>query len=58
VIDAIVPEPAGGAHLDYDEAARLLAEGLTEALAEIDDLDGDSLRRGRRAKFRNMGVFA
>jgi acetyl-CoA carboxylase carboxyl transferase subunit alpha len=58
VIDAIVPEPAGGAHLDYEEAARLLAEGLAEALAEIDDLDGDSLRRGRRAKFRNMGVFA
>src|SRR5712691_12152059 len=28
VIDAVVPEPPGGAHTDYDEAARLLGEAL------------------------------
>ena len=28
VIDAIVPEPAGGAHTDADEAARLLGDAL------------------------------
>ena len=57
VIDGIVPEPAGGAHVDYDEAARLLADGLAGALAEVAGLDpGDRVRR-RRAKFRAMGVF-
>ena len=32
VIDAIVPEPEGGAHTDLDEAARLLGDALAESL--------------------------
>ena len=58
VIDAIVPEPDGGAHTDPDEAARLLKESLVEALDELADIPGDELRRRRRAKFRSLGVFA
>jgi acetyl-CoA carboxylase carboxyl transferase subunit alpha len=58
VIDAIVPEPAGGAQTDPGEAARLLKQGILAALAEIDDLDADERRRVRRAKYRRMGVLA
>ena len=58
VIDAIVPEPPGGAHTDYDEAARLLAEALRAALAEVDPLDPDVRVRRRREKFLEMGVYA
>lgn len=58
VIDAIVPEPPGGAHTDHDEAARLLAESLRESLEELDGTPGDELRRRRRAKFRSLGVYA
>jgi acetyl-CoA carboxylase carboxyl transferase subunit alpha len=58
VIDAIVPEPEGGAHTDPDEAARLLGEALREALADLDGIPGDELRRRRRARFRGLGVFA
>jgi acetyl-CoA carboxylase carboxyl transferase subunit alpha len=58
VIDAIVPEPPGGAHEDHDEAARLLGAMLTEALDELDGTAPDDLRRRRRAKFRSLGVFA
>jgi acetyl-CoA carboxylase carboxyl transferase subunit alpha len=58
VIDAIVPEPDGGAHEDYDGAARLLSEALVESLDAIDDVPADELPRRRRAKFRGMGVFA
>ncbi|MDX6487420.1 MAG: acetyl-CoA carboxylase carboxyl transferase subunit alpha [Gaiellaceae bacterium] len=58
VIDAIVPEPPGGAHTDPDEAARLLGTSLRQALAELDGRPKDELRRGRRAKFRALGVFA
>jgi len=58
VIDAIVPEPPGGAQNDYDEAARLLGESLEEALAELGPEPGPALRRERRAKFRAMGVYA
>jgi acetyl-CoA carboxylase carboxyl transferase alpha subunit len=58
VIDGIVREPEGGAHTDHDEAARLLAEALRDALDDLVDLPGDELRRTRRAKFRSLGVFA
>jgi acetyl-CoA carboxylase carboxyl transferase subunit alpha len=57
VIDGVVPEPAGGAHADHDEAARLLGESLKLALADIGDGSEEERRRARRAKFRAMGVF-
>ncbi len=58
VIDAIVPEPPGGAQTDHDEAARLLAESVRESFEELEGIPGDELRRRRRAKFRALGVFA
>lgn len=33
IADRVVPEPAGGAHTDYDEAARLLDISLSDVLA-------------------------
>jgi acetyl-CoA carboxylase carboxyl transferase subunit alpha len=58
VIDAIVPEPDGGAHADHDAAAQLLGESLRETLDELAEMPGDELRRRRRARFRSLGVFA
>jgi acetyl-CoA carboxylase carboxyl transferase subunit alpha len=58
VIDAIVPEPPGGAQIDPDAAAASLGESIGEALEELDGLSGDELRRRRRARFRAIGVFA
>jgi acetyl-CoA carboxylase carboxyl transferase subunit alpha len=57
VIDAIVPEPAGGAHEDPDAAAELLAAAVVEAFAGIGDVDPDERRRERRLKYRRMGVL-
>jgi len=58
VIDGIVPEPSGGAHVDADEAARLLGVAVREALEELDGVAVDELGRRRRARFRSLGVFA
>jgi acetyl-CoA carboxylase carboxyl transferase subunit alpha len=58
VIDAVVPEPEGGAHEDADESARLLKTTLVAALDDIEGLDPDERRRQRRAKYRKMGVLA
>jgi acetyl-CoA carboxylase carboxyl transferase subunit alpha len=58
VIDAVVPEPEGGAHTDPDEAARLLGEALQSSVEDLEKLSGDELRRARRARFRSLGVFA
>ena len=57
MIDAIVPEPPAGAQSDVDGAARLLGESIGEALDELDGVSGEELRRRRRARFRQMGVF-
>ena len=57
VVDAIVPEPDGGAHADHDEAARLLGASLLRALGELESVPGETLRRGRRQRFRSIGVF-
>ena len=58
VIDAVVPEPAGGAQADHDEAARLLGDALREAIEDLDSIPAEDLRRRRRARFRSTGVFA
>jgi acetyl-CoA carboxylase carboxyl transferase subunit alpha len=58
VVDEIVPEPVGGAHIDADMAARLLGQALRDSLAELEGIPGDELRRRRRARFRSLGVFA
>jgi acetyl-CoA carboxylase carboxyl transferase subunit alpha len=58
VIDAIVPEPAGGAQENPDEAARFLRDALVAALDELGGVSSDERRRRRRRKFREMGVYA
>jgi acetyl-CoA carboxylase carboxyl transferase subunit alpha len=58
VVDEVVPEPVGGAHIDPDLAARLLGEAIRGALADLDGIPGDDLRRRRRARFRSLGVYA
>jgi acetyl-CoA carboxylase carboxyl transferase subunit alpha len=57
VVDAIVPEPEGGAHTNLDEAARLLGESLRAALGEVEALESDERRRLRRHRFRAMGMY-
>ena len=56
-VDAIVPEPEGGAHADPDAAAKLLQQAILEALDEISSLEPDDRRRRRREKYRLMGVL-
>jgi acetyl-CoA carboxylase carboxyl transferase subunit alpha len=58
VIDGIVPEPEGGAHENPDEAARLLAAAIGDALDQLGGVTSQELRAARRAKFRAMGVLA
>jgi acetyl-CoA carboxylase carboxyl transferase subunit alpha len=55
LIDAIVPEPAGGAHNDIDTATGLVDQALSQALAEIAPLSVEMRLAARYAKFRRMG---
>ncbi len=57
IIDAIVPEPEGGAHTDHVAAAKLLEATLTKSLDELSRLPADQLVSRRYQKFRAMGQF-
>jgi acetyl-CoA carboxylase carboxyl transferase subunit alpha len=57
VIDAIVPEPVGGAHRDWEGAAEHLREALRERLRELSGRSGEDLVAGRYEKFRRIGAF-
>jgi acetyl-CoA carboxylase carboxyl transferase subunit alpha len=57
VIDEIVKEPQGGAHLNPDEAARLLREALGRTLDELGVIPGEELREQRRDRYRRVGIY-
>lgn len=57
LIDGIVPEPAGGAHLEPEAAVQALRETLRKALAELTSLPPKQIIEQRYEKFRNMGNF-
>ncbi|HSG50321.1 MAG TPA: acetyl-CoA carboxylase carboxyltransferase subunit alpha [Longimicrobiales bacterium] len=57
VADDIVPEPEGGAHADRGETARRLKDTLLRHLAELDELDLDTLLARRWAKYESMGAW-
>jgi acetyl-CoA carboxylase carboxyl transferase subunit alpha len=57
LIDRVVPEPAGGAHLDHDGAASRLDDVLVESLAQVKDQPIEELINRRYEKFRRMGAF-
>ncbi len=57
IIDAIVPEPPGGAHRDLEDAANLLREELVKALKEIQKMDIKQMLDARYEKFRRMAQF-
>ena len=58
VADEIVPEPTGGAHLDYDAAARNLKAVLKKHLAGLKKFSAKALKEQRYQKFRQMGRVA
>lgn len=57
LIDGIVPEPAGGAHLEPESAINALRETLKSALADLSHLSPEEVIEQRYEKFRNMGNF-
>lgn len=57
VCDEIVPEPAGGAHSDWDAAAENLGDALIAVLNELSALPVDSLLEQRWAKYESIGAW-
>ena len=55
IVDGIIPEPAGGAHQDYDLAASHLDEALWPALQRLMALPEAERLDRRYEKFRRIG---
>ena len=55
VIDEVIPEPTGGAHRSPEEAIDTVGRVIVEALAQLGNLDADTLRSRRQDKFLAMG---
>lgn len=57
IVDEIIPEPDGGAHTDYEGAARLLDDVLDRQLVALTNEPIRELLSTRYEKFRKMGQF-
>jgi acetyl-CoA carboxylase carboxyl transferase subunit alpha len=55
VIDAIVPEPVGGAHRDPAATIAATGDAIAAALRDLGGLDRETVRRQRRDKFLAIG---
>ena len=57
IVDEIVPEPDGGAHSDYEGAAKLLGDVLERQLLALSSNSSRQLIHDRYQKFRRMCQF-
>ncbi len=57
VIDAIVPEPIGGAHRNWEATAASLRAALRDQLWQLKSKSEAELIEERHEKFRRIGVF-
>lgn len=57
LVDDIVPEPAGGAHWDYKEAADILKERIKNKLTELKQKSPEERIQTRIEKYGKMGFW-
>ena len=58
IIDVVVPEPEGGAHLHPDEAAHQLQRLLVRELLRVQGVSIKKLVKERYKKYRRMGEYS
>jgi acetyl-CoA carboxylase carboxyl transferase subunit alpha len=56
IVDAVIPEPKGGAHNDANLAAEYLKKALLEQLQNLESLSTTELIQQRSARFRKLGA--
>jgi len=57
IIDKIIPEPPGGAHIDPAQTFRNVDKHISQALKKLESKSMDEMLEERYQKFRKMGVF-
>jgi len=57
LVDGIIPEPLGGAHWNYDEAAANLKSYIKPLITDLKKISSEERINDRIKKFRKMGFF-
>jgi len=57
VVDTVIPEPPGGAHIDPETTFKTVDKHLQHALKKLEGKPAEALVAERYEKFRKMGVF-
>jgi acetyl-CoA carboxylase carboxyl transferase subunit alpha len=57
VVDEVIPEVTGGAHVDPARQAEMVGVVIERQLAELERVSPEALVRGRHARFRRLGKF-
>jgi acetyl-CoA carboxylase carboxyl transferase subunit alpha len=57
IADEIIPEPPGGAHATWDQAAESVKEAVLRHLDDLTGLDSETLIRQRQEKYEAMGAW-
>ncbi|WP_077533229.1 acetyl-CoA carboxylase carboxyltransferase subunit alpha [Massiliimalia massiliensis] len=57
VAETVIPEPAGGAHNNYGQAAENISDYLEDALNRLSDVPEETMLERRYHKFRKIGEF-
>ncbi len=57
LVDGIIPEPLGGAHWNYDEAAANLKSYIKPIIAELKGISPENRIKNRIGKFGKMGFW-
>jgi acetyl-CoA carboxylase carboxyl transferase subunit alpha len=57
VVDAVIPEPLGGAHTDPEATCRRVGETIAQALGELERLTVNELLARRYQRFRSLGAL-
>jgi acetyl-CoA carboxylase carboxyl transferase subunit alpha len=57
IVDKILPEPCGGAHIDPDQTFKTVDKHLSQTLKKLQQKSTDELLEDRYQKFRKMGIY-
>jgi acetyl-CoA carboxylase carboxyl transferase subunit alpha len=57
LVDGVIKEPLGGAHVNPDEMAVILKQTIKDTLVELRKIDPETRIEQRIDKFSNMGFY-
>lgn len=57
VVEKIIPEPPGGAHVDWEQTLKNVDRQLNASLKKLEGMAPDQRIEGRYQKYRKIGVF-